>query len=130
MSSVCWANAKRLLVDARLLVRADQVPVNVLDLRDGRDHLVFESDVGDLLVVLRDVQIAQVGAEAEAREQLLLKREAVNIELFRAGDRMVNGLVGGLAVVVELEVNVVPVGKACDRRHCTCPVFSCREGTP
>ena len=64
---------KRLLIDLRLLVGADQVPINIFDLSDGGDHLIFESDVGDFLVVLRNAQIAQVGAEPKTREQFLLK---------------------------------------------------------
>ena len=64
---------KRLFVHLRLLVGADQVPIDVFDLGDGSDHLVLEGDVGDLLVVPRNSQIAQVRTEPEAREQLLLE---------------------------------------------------------
>ena len=68
---------ERLLVYARLFVGAHQVPIHVFDLGDGGDDLVFEGDIGDLLVVLGDMQIAQVWTETKSREKLLLKTEAV-----------------------------------------------------
>jgi hypothetical protein len=51
-----------LLVDARLLVGTDQVPVDILDLGNGGDDLILESDVGDFLVVAGDAQIAEIRA--------------------------------------------------------------------
>ena len=67
---------QRLLVHPRLLIGADQIPVYVLDLSDGLDDLVLEGNVGDLLVVPGDTQIAQVGPEAESGKQLLLEGDA------------------------------------------------------
>jgi len=43
---------QRLFVDARLLIGVNKVPVDVLDLGDGRNDLVLEGNVGNLLVVL------------------------------------------------------------------------------
>ena len=57
-----------------VLVGGHEVPVHVGDLRDGGDDLQLEGLVGDLLVVACDAQIAQVGTESEAGEQLLLQR--------------------------------------------------------
>src|SRR5262249_22002759 len=61
-----------LLIDACLLVGAHQVPVDVLDLRDGRDYLILESNVGNFLVVSSDVEIAQIRTNAESGETFLL----------------------------------------------------------
>ena len=69
--------SRRFFVDLRLLVGADQIPINIFDLRDGGDHLVFERDVGDLLVVAGDSQIAQVRAKPESGEKFLLETEAI-----------------------------------------------------
>ena len=65
-----------LLIYLHLLVRAHKIPVDVFDLRDGRDHLIFEGDVGNFLVVLRNVQVAQVGTKAETCQQFLLDLKA------------------------------------------------------
>ena len=59
---------KGLFVHTRLLVGADQVPINVFDLRDRGNGLVFEGNIGDLLVVLGDTQVAQVRAKTKSRE--------------------------------------------------------------
>ena len=76
-----------LFVHLRLFVGADQVPVNILDLGNGGDDLVFEGDVGNFLIVSRNAQIAQVRPEAEAREQFLLELESETAKL-SAGERL------------------------------------------
>ena len=42
-------------------------------LRHGGDDLVPKGDVGNLLVVLGDAEIAQIRTEAKASEQFLLE---------------------------------------------------------
>ena len=93
-----------------MLVSADEVPIDIRDLGYGRDHLVFESDVRDLFVVLSDPQIAQVGPKSESSEKLLLDGDAI----LRVQDRrqIRENAIGRLASVVETK------GKT--RARCEC----------
>src|SRR5882724_3064978 len=101
---------QRLLVDPRLLIGVYQVPIDVLDLRDGRNRLIFESDVRDFFVVLRDCQVAQIGPKTESRQQLLLEREAVH--RIQHGGQIEEWTVRGLTAVVKFD----------------CKASACRKG--
>ena len=72
LSRVCLRKGGRLLVHLRLLVGADEIPVDVLNLRDRGDDLIFKCDIGNLLVVARNAKVPQIRTEAETRQQLLL----------------------------------------------------------
>ncbi len=85
--------------DPLIFVGADQVPVYVGDLRDRADDLQLEGLVGDLPVVARDAQVAQVGSEAEAGEQLLLEENAIIDIKLRVEQRV--GAVVRDAIVIE-----------------------------
>ena len=59
-----------------MLVSIHQVPINVLDLRNRRDHLQFESFIGDLAVVVRNADKTRVRQQPEALQQVLANRRA------------------------------------------------------
>ena len=103
---------KRLLIHLRLLIGADQVPIDVFDLGDGGDHLIFESDIGNFLVVARNSQIAQVRPESEAREQFLLKLKTKRGAQCR-GQVEVNGCWWFRRELLKEKLMLVPVGKDC-----------------
>ena len=64
---------ERLFIYLRPFIGVNQIPIHVCDLRHGFNHLGFESNVGNLFVILGDAQVAQVGAEAKPSEQFLAK---------------------------------------------------------
>ena len=62
---------QRALLDLFIFISVDQVPINILDSRNRSDDLRLEGKVGDLEVLLRNANIALVGAEAKTRQQRL-----------------------------------------------------------
>ena len=92
---------RRFFVNLRLFVGADQIPINIFDLGDGSDHLVFKSDVGDFFVVAGDTQITQVRPQAESGEKLLLNTDTILPS--QSWRQSLAPAIGGLASVVETE---------------------------
>ena len=64
------------LLHRHVLVSIDQVPVDVLNLRDGLDDLVAKGHVFNFAVVSGNADLAQVGIKAEALQQVLPQLEA------------------------------------------------------
>ena len=62
---------KRALLHGHVFIGVDQVPVNVLDLRNRGDQLVAKGDFRNQLVIAGNAQIAQVGIVAKALQQML-----------------------------------------------------------
>src|SRR3989442_14714060 len=82
-----------------VVIAVDQVPVNILDLIRGSDHLQAEGNIGNLAVVLGDADKPRRGQEPTALQQRLCKREAEIGVDGRA--KSTERLVGSDAVVVE-----------------------------
>ena len=61
---------QRALLELLVLVCVHQVPVNVLHLRNGCDHLFLKGEVVDLEVLLRNVNVALVARKSETRQQI------------------------------------------------------------
>ena len=64
------------LLYLHVLYGVHQVPIDVLDLRSRRNHLVAKSNVSDLTVVLGDTQEPEVGSEPKSGKQTLSQCEA------------------------------------------------------
>src|SRR5207302_10086805 len=58
-------------------IRSLEVPVHIRSLRNRRDHLKLECLIRDLLIVLRNPEIAQVRSKAESSQQLLLQQNVI-----------------------------------------------------
>ena len=99
----------RLIIDLGLLVCADQIPINVLNLGDGRDDLVFETNVGDLLIVAGYAQVAEVRTKPEAGQQLLLNLKPEGG--IQGGRKIEKRAICRLPRVGELERDIRPRGK-------------------
>ena len=92
---------QRVLLHFDVLVSIHQVPVHVLDLIDGGDHLQAERDVGNLAVVFRDANEPRVRQKSQSLQQGLAE-SGTEIGIQRraqGGER----LVGGDARVVETD---------------------------
>jgi len=102
---------QRLFVDARLLIGVNKVPVDVLDLGDGRNDLVLEGNVGNLLVVFSNAKKPQVRPEAKPGEAVPDELSAVEgIQLRRQS--CCNVLFVVCRLLSKSNDTPVPVGKA------------------
>jgi len=67
---------QRTLLHLHVLVGIHQVPINVLNLDHGRNHLLAKSDVGNLPVILGDLNATRVHCPTQALQQMLGNRHA------------------------------------------------------
>ena len=89
---------QRCTLNIFVFIGTDKVPVHIGNLGDGADDLELKGLVGDLLIIFRDAEIAEVGPETEAGEKLLLKEDAVvGIEL--GSEEGVETVVGDAVVI-------------------------------
>ena len=62
---------ERLLLDAQILIEADQIPIEIEDGGDRGNDLLLELQVRDLHVVLGDANVSVVHGQTPALEQIL-----------------------------------------------------------
>ena len=84
---------QRALLHLFVLIGVHQIPVDVLDLRDGGNHLRAKGQIGDLEILLRDVHVALVGGDAEAGEELL-REDHLEVRVERRIDGFVRAVIG------------------------------------
>ena len=86
------------------VVGIHKIPVNILHLGDGGDHLCFEGKVGDLRVALGDADKALVGRDSETGQKGLRDNHLkIGIEL--RIDEVVGRVAGdALAEIVDRQV--------------------------
>src|SRR5579862_973571 len=84
-----------------IFISIDQIPIDVLNLRNRSDDLAAEGDIGDFAVIVGDADEPHIGGKTEPGQEVLAQGKTKSAIDFRRQDA--ESAIGGDAVVIEVE---------------------------